>query len=149
MEELALCFCLNDFCKTQTCQCCIIKSEFSTPWDAQFFDCKDCDTCLLVACIPGGLQCAQGRAVGKALNKSCLQFYCCAILCLTFGAGINRSLIRRKYRLEGICLTDCCIHLFCAMCAVCQEVQEVKYRLTLEESKATALQTILEEKPTA
>mmetsp|Transcript_33908 Transcript_33908/g.59103 ORF Transcript_33908/g.59103 Transcript_33908/m.59103 type:complete len:225 (+) Transcript_33908:2377-3051(+) len=134
MEDLALCFCLNDLCKTQACNCCMLKSEFNNPWIVKFFECRDCDTCLLVTCVPGGLFCAQGRAVGRALDKNCIRFYYCAVLCLTFGTAFNRSLIRRKLKLEGNCLTDCCIHLFCVMCAVCQEAQEVKCRTVTEPS---------------
>jgi hypothetical protein len=43
-------------------------------------------------------------------------------------SGHNRALIRRKYELEGSKVEDCCVHLWCIGCAVCQEVQEVNVR---------------------
>ena len=39
----------------------------------------------------------------------------------------SRSSIRYAYGIEAKC-SDCCVHLFCLKCALCQEARELKYR---------------------
>ncbi|KAL2912482.1 hypothetical protein HK105_208054 [Polyrhizophydium stewartii] len=40
--------------------------------------------------------------------------------------GSNRSTIRAKYNIMGDSCADCCIHTFCATCALTQEKREVE-----------------------
>ncbi|KAL2912490.1 hypothetical protein HK105_208062 [Polyrhizophydium stewartii] len=53
----------------------------------------------------------------------CLMAYIGCWCCL---GGSNRSTIRAKYNIMGDSCADCCIHTFCATCALTQEKREVE-----------------------
>ena len=89
---------------------------------------SDIPVCLFAWCVPGGVCCMQASAVDKATQQGAVVPYL-LICCLnSIGAAINRGKIRQVYGIQGSCINDCCIWMWCAPCAACQEYRETKRR---------------------
>lgn len=102
--------------------------------------CDDCESCFLVTVLP----CIAFSENRRMLHGGDLQtrvdpcFVYCIIAYLTSGLGCclyaysTRTDIRTKYNLKEDPCNDCCVHLLCHCCAMCQEYRELKNRpLTL------------------
>lgn len=79
---------------------------------------------LVVAFVPCGGAIIQGLAVDKAQNKGAVIPILLSAFLGPIGAAINRAQVRNAYGVEGNFCGDCCIHLWCAPCAVCQEYRQ-------------------------
>lgn len=44
-----------------------------------------------------------------------------------------------QYGIDGSCMGDCCIHYWCGPCAACQEYEENKKRITMNQQPAVVV----------
>ncbi|KAF2399070.1 PLAC8-domain-containing protein [Trichodelitschia bisporula] len=107
-------------------------------WNAGFFGCcNPIDTCLITWCLPcvtfGKTHHRTRKHAGlegyEAINTSCLLFTAAAFVGLHWiPASMQRSDIRRKYHLQGNCLTDIASACCCALCDLVQQEKEAEFR---------------------
>nr|GMD17011.1 protein PLANT CADMIUM RESISTANCE 7-like [Ipomoea batatas] len=100
-------------------------------WSTNLFGClADFNTCLKTCfcpCITSG-QIAEIVSEGKT---SCLEATIIhGLLLYLFIAPsiytcLNRSKLRKRFKLKGNNFTDCLTHTFCCFCALCQEYREL------------------------
>jgi len=97
-------------------------------WDVELFDCfADCKVCVVSwVCMPCQLayqkvavEDAYPCGVGDAILP-CLFPFCCAVSI--------RGKIRTKYGIEGGCMGDVCVLLFCGVCAVTQQTRQLSLK---------------------
>jgi Cys-rich protein (TIGR01571 family) len=104
------------------------KSEHKSGWEAEFCKCFDNAAMCLFACfVPCGGLCMQvidAKLTLKAENAAMVACLCSFCLCC-YGAGWNRTNIRKEDKVEGSYFVDCLLHLVCGLCAVTQEWQHV------------------------
>ena len=115
-------------------------------WRFRLFGCaEDLETCCIGALIPCLLHAENGRrlsgdsgprylvdfaAYGFLCVLCCNATGCCCFGCQCFLAMERRRMLRIKYGLpEGPC-SDRCVHLWCHLCAQCQESRELAARET-------------------
>ncbi len=99
-----------------------------------------CDCCLEPGMCLTGTLCPcilYGKNVENLTNKSCcLNACCCCILpCSVFLRTPYRRMIRNKWKLDSDPCNDCCVSLWCPLCALCQETREIRYRQDLDSKK--------------
>jgi Cys-rich protein (TIGR01571 family) len=87
------------------------------------FGCFDnCTVCIITYFVP----CYTAGKVAEKVGDSCL-LHCILTLVPVVGI-VCRTLVRGKVRqqknIAGSTIADCCVHLFCAPCALCQEAKE-------------------------
>ncbi|XP_062118274.1 protein PLANT CADMIUM RESISTANCE 7-like [Humulus lupulus] len=100
-------------------------------WTTGLFDCcDDSSSCMLTCCCPCVSFGRNAEIIDKG-NASCgsagLIYYllCC---CASLYSCSYRSKLRQEYSLPEEPCNDCCVHYFCATCALCQEHRELKNR---------------------
>jgi Cys-rich protein (TIGR01571 family) len=101
---------------------------YETGWQADFCKCLDnVIMCMFAWCLPCGGVCMQAVGAKFTLKDANAPFVAClCALCLCcFGAGYNRTSIRRFNAIEGSYLRDCLLHCCCGVCALTQEWQHV------------------------
>jgi hypothetical protein len=79
----------------------------------------DCGTCLYSWLLPG---CAMASARTNYDGSSCCFNLCCGT------PQMLHNIVREGYGIEGSCLGDVCLMMWCAPCAVNRAAQEVKMR---------------------
>jgi Cys-rich protein (TIGR01571 family) len=77
----------------------------------------------LFSCV-GGPCCVQGKVLSEYSDKGCVYHCILSCCCLCVGASINRQILRKKLGTDKPFIIDCCLHLFCGVCAVNQEFLE-------------------------
>jgi Cys-rich protein (TIGR01571 family) len=94
-------------------------------FDEPLFGCFDeWTSCLIVTCVPCGGPIIHGLAVDKAQSKGVVIPVILSACLGPIGAAINRAQVRNAYGVEGNFVGDCCTHLWCGPCAVCQEYRQ-------------------------
>ncbi|KAM0250606.1 hypothetical protein ACHAP5_002136 [Fusarium lateritium] len=108
-------------------------------WQNNLCDCSPCDSCMLSTCCPCILL---GKTSDRmrdptmqtadTCNSDTLIF--CAIQCVT-GCGwiysmMKRGEIRERFGIKGSGMNDCCVSYWCLCCALIQQDNEVKGRLS-------------------
>jgi Cys-rich protein (TIGR01571 family) len=110
-------------------------------WEAEFCKCFDnAIMCLFAWCVPCGCFCMQAIDAKLTLDKepnAAVMACLCAMCCCCYGAGWNRTNIRKRDNLEGSYFVDCLLYWFCGVCAVTQEWQHV-----MKKRKGSAKKTI-------
>ncbi|KAI8691533.1 hypothetical protein LRP88_08790 [Fusarium phalaenopsidis] len=108
-------------------------------WQSNLCNCSPCDSCLLgtfCPCILLGKTADRMRdptmQTADTCNSDCLIF--CAINCVT-GCGwiysmMKRGEIRERFGIQGSGMGDCCVSYWCLCCALIQQDNEVKARLS-------------------
>jgi len=114
------------------------SAEGAQGWSNQFFGCcSPIDLCLITYCLPcvtfGKIHHRtrkNGNMEGyEPINTSCLLFLASACFGLHWiPESMQRADIRRKYNLEGSCLTDIAIACCCALCDLTQQEKETTIR---------------------
>lgn len=79
----------------------------------------ECGPCLYAWCFP---HCAMASARTNYDGSGC----CFNFLCGT--PAMLHNVIREGYGIEGSCMGDICVTLFCTPCAINRAAQEVKLR---------------------
>merc|ERR1712070_90213 len=109
-------------------------------WNAGFCQyCCDCSICCAVFCCPCCVVGTNDKIInyGKFIGDPCCGgcgAMCCAyvllsMLHLEFVIGCCvRGNIRKKYGIPGNAFMDCCLHLWCPLCATCQDYKEIELR---------------------
>ncbi|XP_059074660.1 protein PLANT CADMIUM RESISTANCE 7-like [Cryptomeria japonica] len=102
-------------------------------WSTGLYDCgHDCCDSLLTCCCP----CVTFGRVAEEVDhgrKSCCTHATIFTLLYLLGIGClyschYRSKLRDQYHLPEEPCSDCCVHLCCPCCALCQEHRELKLR---------------------
>ncbi|RSM18875.1 hypothetical protein BHE90_004338 [Fusarium euwallaceae] len=108
-------------------------------WQSNLCNCSPCDSCLLgtfCPCILLGKTADRMRdptmQTADTCNSDCLIFT--AINCVT-GCGwiysmMKRGEIRDRFGIQGSGMGDCCVSYWCLCCALIQQDNEVKARLS-------------------
>ncbi|KAF5643946.1 plac8 family [Fusarium tjaetaba] len=108
-------------------------------WQNNLCNCSPCDSCLLgtfCPCILLGKTADRMRdptmQTADTCNSDALIF--CAINCVT-GCGwiysmMKRGEIRERFGIKGSGMNDCCVSYWCLCCALIQQDNEVKSRLS-------------------
>ncbi|KAF5027767.1 hypothetical protein F66182_145 [Fusarium sp. NRRL 66182] len=108
-------------------------------WQSNLCNCSPCDSCLLgtfCPCILLGKTADRMRdptmQTADTCNSDTLIF--CAIQCVT-GCGwiysmMKRGEIRERFGIQGSGMGDCCVSYWCLCCALIQQDNEVKARLS-------------------
>ncbi|XP_078148905.1 cell number regulator 5-like [Carex rostrata] len=78
-----------------------------------------CTTHCLLWGLLAGVSCILTGGILLVLMPGCT-IACCA--------SQNRRALREKYNLPELPCNDCCTHLCCHMCALCQESREIHHR---------------------
>lgn len=100
-------------------------SHAKTQMDEALFGCfEDWTSCLVVSCVPCGAPIMQALAVDKAQGKGFLIPLLLVAFVGCIGGALNRAQVRTAYNVEGNFIGDCCVHLWCAPCAICQEYRQ-------------------------
>jgi len=112
--------------------------EDSREWNSSFFGCLDpIDTCLITYCVPcvtfGKTHHRTRKDASmtgyEAINTSCLIFLGSMMVGLHWiPQSLQRMEIRRKYHLQGSCLTDIATACCCAICDLVQQEKETEFR---------------------
>ncbi|XP_006651982.1 cell number regulator 10-like [Oryza brachyantha] len=106
-----------------------------TPWSTGLFDCcDDCGVCCLTMVCP----CITIGRVAEIVERG--ERTCCAAgvlyvllgfvsscLCQCAYSCSYRGKMRAEFGLLDEPCDDCCVHLFCEPCALCQEYRELKH----------------------
>jgi Cys-rich protein (TIGR01571 family) len=97
-----------------------MSGEFQHGLFGCFDNCSVCIITYLVPCYTAG---KVAEKVGESFLLHCLLTFVpiADIICRT----IVRGKVRQQRNIEGSQISDCCLHLFCAPCALCQEAQEI------------------------
>ncbi|KAI1064688.1 hypothetical protein LB507_000141 [Fusarium sp. FIESC RH6] len=108
-------------------------------WQSNLCNCSPCDSCMLSTfcpCILLGKTADRMRdptmQTADTCNSDTLIF--CAIQCVT-GCGwiysmMKRGEIRERFGIKGSGMNDCCVSYWCLCCALIQQDNEVKARLS-------------------
>ncbi|KAF5663092.1 plac8 family [Fusarium heterosporum] len=108
-------------------------------WQSSLCDCSPCDSCMLSTfcpCILLGKTSDRMRdptmQTADTCNSDALIF--CAIQCVT-GCGwiysmMKRGEIRERFGIQGSGMGDCCVSYWCLCCALIQQDNEVKARVS-------------------
>jgi Cys-rich protein (TIGR01571 family) len=119
LQEGAACFnCLCKFFGATYCDC---ETDMEGEWDVNVLNCCYDATVCLIALVPCGYCWLSAQATATATTDDCQLWFACALCCLCLGGAFNRKAIRQKFGLEGSGVKDSCTHLWCGLCAVCQE----------------------------
>ncbi|GLT71074.1 hypothetical protein SLA2020_431160 [Shorea laevis] len=112
----------------------MVQPKSEGPWSTGLCDCfSDMRSCCLTLWCP----CITFGQVSEIVDKgssSCggnaTLFYLISVFtgCGFFYSCFYRSKLRRQYMLAEKPCWDCCVHLFCLHCALCQEYRELKNR---------------------
>jgi len=124
--------------------------EDSREWHNSFFGCLDpIDLCLITYCVPcvtfGKTHHRTRKDATMAgyepINTSCLIFLGSAMFGLHWiPQSIQRSEIRKKYHLQGSCLTDIATACCCAICDLVQQEKETEFREKETAGQGAAVQ---------
>ncbi|KAE8667290.1 Cell number regulator 1 [Hibiscus syriacus] len=112
------------------------QPEGTVPWSTGLFACgSDVPNCCITCWCPcvtfgriaeiveeGSTSCGARGAVYTLIAV----FTGCGCACIY--SGFYRQRMRSRYRLEEGRCNDCCLHLCCERCALCQEYRELKNR---------------------
>ncbi|EXJ62726.1 hypothetical protein A1O7_03164 [Cladophialophora yegresii CBS 114405] len=108
------------------------------PWHTSFFSCfAPIDTCFITCCVPCvtfGKTHHRTRKHGNMngysfINASCLMFTGFSCFGLHFiPMMFQRADIRKKYNLQGDCVTDLFTSCCCACCSLVQQDKEAEHR---------------------
>ncbi|GAY58928.1 hypothetical protein CUMW_190620 [Citrus unshiu] len=119
------------------------------PWSSGLCDCfSDCSTCCLTYWCPWitfgriaeivdqGSSCKFTNVIGHkivlhaACGVNCALYFIIAWLtgCSCLLSCGYRSKMRHQYMLKDSPCGDCLVHVFCELCALCQEYRELKSR---------------------
>ena len=94
-------------------------------WAHGLCGCFDnCGICIIAFCLP----CITFGQTAEGLGKSCC-CYGCLYLCWPIGWCLEanqRREIRNVRGIPGGCITDMCLTLWCPLCTLVQEMQEVE-----------------------
>ena len=103
-----ICGCGESCCAVMFCPCCVVGSTESM--------------------IETGIV----KQPCDGINPSC--FVCCLTSIFGFepcySTFVARQKIRTKFGMADNCCLDFCSHLFCPACAICQDYNETKQRIT-------------------
>ncbi|XP_002158056.1 uncharacterized protein LOC100202625 [Hydra vulgaris] len=84
---------------------------------------NDCSTCIITYFLP----CVTAGKNAEFVSKSCCLYGCLSLTCVgPISRALVRSDIRQKLNIEGSCCGDFICHLFCPLCALVQESQEIQ-----------------------
>merc|ERR1711977_523298 len=95
--------------------------------------CTDCESCRIGYFVPSilyGQNKEKIEGVGQFM-PDCCAFFWIRLICGCFASCLSyqsRENIRNAYNLKPEPCGDCCTHLFCLRCALCQEARELKFR---------------------
>lgn len=108
-----------------------MSSLNNASWSAGLFDCRDDpDTCRLTLWCPcvtfGRITEIVDRGTSSCLLHAVGYLLCAWVPCL--GGCMYRYELRKQYGIKGRLVDDCCVHIFCEACALCQEYHELKSR---------------------
>ncbi|XP_059434079.1 protein PLANT CADMIUM RESISTANCE 1-like [Corylus avellana] len=98
-------------------------------WDC-FSDMRSCFVTFWCPCITFG---QISEIVDKGESSCCGNAALFFLISLFTSCGfcyscVYRQKLRKQYMLEESPCLDCCVHLFCLHCALCQEYRELKNR---------------------
>ncbi|TEA14062.1 Protein PLANT CADMIUM RESISTANCE 3 [Colletotrichum sidae] len=108
-------------------------------WQSNLCNCSPIDSCLLAWCLPCLLLGKTSERMRdptmqtyEAINTDCLLY--CGISFFT-GCGciyamMKRGEIRERFNIKGSGMSDCCVSYWCPCCALIQQDNEVKTRLS-------------------
>jgi len=85
---------------------------------------SDWTSCLIVTFVPFGDSIGQAMAVDNARSQGLIVPCLLSSFLLCIGGAINRAKVREAYEIQGNFCGDCCIHLWCRPCAICQEYRQ-------------------------
>ena len=121
-----------------------LKQQLNGEWHYSLFMCCDRDCilpfhgCCCFLCGNASLieELSEGtkNRVGGSTNCN---LFCCCFTCPCIRA---RGLFRSSHNIQGSCLEDCILGLFCAPCSFCQIRNELDYERT--NSKVSAQQKL-------
>ncbi|CAN1181397.1 Protein PLANT CADMIUM RESISTANCE 2 [Linum perenne] len=102
------------------------------PWSTGLCDClDDCSSCCLTIWCPCITFGRIAEIVDRGSTPCLLNGALYALMLWMFGCAcllscVYRSKLRGQWSLEQKPLPDCCVHLFCETCALCQEYRELQ-----------------------
>mmetsp|Transcript_20566 Transcript_20566/g.58260 ORF Transcript_20566/g.58260 Transcript_20566/m.58260 type:complete len:287 (-) Transcript_20566:99-959(-) len=115
-----------------------------------FSCCKDRSTCAYAVCC-GPAVAAKNYEVGRVLSfwPSCIMLYLAMPFSCVFAVlrAVLSSKLKRNMGLEGSCLQDFCLNLFCFPCEVGRESMEVDDMLEVEIRCFNKVRSIAPELP--
>lgn len=120
-------------CAACCCPCCMVGANAKMLRTGVIVDpcCGGSGPECVIHGMLGGL--IQGVAIfGLGPLAALIHFGSC------YACGI-RSQLRTKYGIDGSSMADCCIHYWCGPCAVCQEYEENKKRITMNQQPAVVV----------
>ena len=116
--------------------------------------CGSCESCCAVVfcacCVVGATEKMVETGVVKqpcdGIGPACCIFTILASFGLNscYSSMVTRTKLRQKFGMTPNCCTDCCMHLCCAPCAICQDYSEAKQRV-----QSTAPQVVMMQVPAA
>ena len=93
-----------------------------TNWTYGFCDCfNNLSLCIITLLAP----CYTMGKTAEKVGDNCCWCGMAYLCCFCIPAGIVRSKIREQKGIDGMLLTDFMAHLFCPLCALVQDAQEV------------------------
>ncbi|KAL5553195.1 hypothetical protein UlMin_040596 [Ulmus minor] len=113
----------------------VASKEPKGEWSTGLFGClDDCSVCCLTCLCPCVVAGRIAEIVDRG-NTSCgssgtlYMFLCCLFRRgpWLYSCGY-RTKLRHQYMLKETCCNDCCVHVFCHECAMCQEYRELQNR---------------------
>jgi len=85
-----------------------------------------CTDDIALCCFTYLCHCYVSGKNAEAVDENCLLFGVLSMTpCYLCAATVIRGKVREKYSIEGSLVGDCCTHLCCPLCGICQEGQEV------------------------
>ena len=100
-----------------------------TDFANELVTCKGCLAgCAIFILCPTIVCVGQIGTVKAATNIKCCVPYCLLCYCNVFGAAINRSLIRKGFKIKRTLCSDCISWICCSPCAFFQEIAGAQSR---------------------
>ncbi|XP_059435043.1 cell number regulator 2-like [Corylus avellana] len=106
----------------------------AVPWSSELWDCfPDLRSCFVTFWCP----CITFRQISEIVDKGASSCGGNAALFFLISLFTNcgfcyscfyRQKLRKQYMLVETPCLDCCVHLFCLHCALCQEYRELQHR---------------------
>ncbi|XP_073138894.1 protein PLANT CADMIUM RESISTANCE 11-like [Henckelia pumila] len=110
----------------------ISAPRFPVPWSTGLCDCcEDISTCCLTCwcpCITFGriAEVVDRGSTSCGVSGALYSLILCVCGCSCLYSCFYRAKLRGQYFLEESPCADCCVHMCCEMCALCQEYRQLQ-----------------------